>query len=138
MSAHRHPTTSQYPVEDHTGVVQVRSETIQQSHLPVLDTYRNFLTKPSIEVLLVLRALRTFEFAAYRNEKNAAPGEQEGQLDCGGRFIVFEVEHYHHERPHQGMDDAVMVNSKTASETPDDCEAPIKLVCKERLGGVLK
>ena len=33
-------------------------------HLPVLDTYRNFLAKPSIEGLLVLKAIRTFEFAA--------------------------------------------------------------------------
>ncbi|MBS0203888.1 MAG: hypothetical protein JSS49_13365 [Planctomycetes bacterium] len=32
--------------------------------LPVLDTYRNFLAKPSIEGLLVLKAIRTFEFAA--------------------------------------------------------------------------
>ena len=32
--------------------------------LPVLDTYRNFLANPPIEGLLVLKAIRTFEFAA--------------------------------------------------------------------------
>ena len=31
--------------------------------LPVLDTYRNFLANPPIEGLLVLKAIRTFEFA---------------------------------------------------------------------------
>lgn len=30
----------------------------------VLDTYRNFLANPPIEGLLVLKAIRTFEFAA--------------------------------------------------------------------------
>ena len=32
--------------------------------LPALDTYRNFLAKPPIEGLLLLKAIRTFEFAA--------------------------------------------------------------------------
>ena len=48
------------------------------------------------------------------------------------------VEHYHEERPHQAMENAVLVTSETVRGTPDDGEAPIKLVCKERLGGVLK
>lgn len=71
------------------------------------------------------------------------------QQEVLDRFIVFGechmdhlvsemVEHYHHERPHQGMENAVLVASKAASDTSDDGEAPIKLVCKERLGGVLK
>lgn len=41
-----------------------RIESICVLKLPVLDTYRNFLAKPSIEGLLVLKAIRTFEFAA--------------------------------------------------------------------------
>jgi hypothetical protein len=35
-----------------------------RTFLPVLDTYRNFLANPPIEGLLVLKAIRTFEFAA--------------------------------------------------------------------------
>ncbi len=48
------------------------------------------------------------------------------------------VEHYHHERPHQGMENAVLVASKAATGTSDDGQASSRLVCKERLGGVLK
>lgn len=40
------------------------ASTQNRNELPVLDTYRNFLAKPPIEGLLVLKAIRTFEFAA--------------------------------------------------------------------------
>ena len=32
--------------------------------IPAFDTYRNFLAKPPIEGLLVLKAIRTLKFAA--------------------------------------------------------------------------
>ena len=40
------------------------ASTQNRNELPVLDTYRNFLANPPIDGLLVLKAIRTFEFAA--------------------------------------------------------------------------
>ena len=51
--------------------------------LPVLDRYRNFLANPPIEGLLVLKAIRTFEFAAKLREKGAAPGEHPWTISPG-------------------------------------------------------
>jgi putative transposase len=46
------------------------------------------------------------------------------------------VEHYLTERPHQGIDNELITRHRTAelSDKPPDC----KILCHERLGGVLK
>ena len=68
------------------------------------------------------------------------------QLECLDHFIVFGeahldylvtqfVEHFHIERPHQGLDNKLVRPQKP----PDECiPSPQQIVCKERLGGLLK
>lgn len=64
--------------------------------------------------------------------------------ECLDRFIVFGqehlnhvcgeyVEHYHTERPHQARGNTLLVGSTVASRLPT---GPV--VCRERLGGVLR
>jgi transposase InsO family protein len=45
------------------------------------------------------------------------------------------VRHYHHERPHQGLD-----NKLITLATPPDEKIPLlqQIICHERLGGLLK
>jgi len=50
--------------------------------------------------------------------------------------------HYHEERPHQGVDNAVLQHCTAAKPKPNAANADIvrisELRCKERLGGLLK
>ena len=48
------------------------------------------------------------------------------------RSVSSHVEHYHLERPHQGLGNQVIDNSRLATNTDN------KVVCDERLGGLLK
>jgi len=49
-------------------------------------------------------------------------------------------EHYHQERPHQGLSNEVIGKGKTKqkSATPADTIRLSEIRCKERLGGLLK
>jgi putative transposase len=57
-------------------------------------------------------------------------------LDHFNYLISEYVEHYLTERPHQGIDNELIIGRRTAelSDKPPDC----KILCHERLGGVLK
>jgi putative transposase len=68
---------------------------------------------------------------------------QSVQQECLDRFIVFGqehldyilgeyLEHYHHERPHQAMGNLPLMRC------PNHSAASEKVVCQERLGGVLR
>ena len=68
---------------------------------------------------------------------------QSVQQECLDKFIVFGQEHldhilgeyvthYHYERPHQARGNLPLVRSR------EDSEAWAKVVCQERLGGVLR
>jgi putative transposase len=70
------------------------------------------------------------------------------QLECLDHFIVLGeahlnhlvgefVAHYHKERPHQGLDNKLIVPGRPP---PDDEAIPSlqQLICHERLGGLLK
>ncbi|MCA9102371.1 MAG: hypothetical protein KDA63_14515 [Planctomycetales bacterium] len=54
------------------------------------------------------------------------------------------MQHYHEERPHQGMDNDVLVAGAAPQENGDGKEPPPAVVpvsqiaCRERLSGVLK
>jgi putative transposase len=67
------------------------------------------------------------------------------QQECLDHFIAFGrrhldylckeyVEHYHTERPHQGL------NNELVIKPPEELlpEVPDELICNERLGGVLR
>ncbi len=95
---------------------------------------------------------------AYRSPNTNASVErfiQTLQQEALDYFIVFGqqhmdilvselVEHYHEERPHQGMDNDVLVAAEPATAKAKDKKPPPDVVpvsqiaCRERLGGVLK
>ncbi|MEZ6072239.1 MAG: integrase core domain-containing protein [Pirellulales bacterium] len=95
---------------------------------------------------------------AYRSPNTNAYVErflQTLQQEALDHFIVFGqqhldvivsefVQHYHEERPHQGMDNDVLVagetpSTKSADEDPPRDVVPVsQIACRERLGGVLK
>ena len=53
----------------------------------------------------------------------------EGSLDFANEQFL---EHYHKERPHQGLDNKLVLKLKPPSKPTGD------IVCDERLGGLLK
>ena len=95
---------------------------------------------------------------AYRSPNTNAYVErflQTLQQEALDHFIVFGqqhldvivgefVEHYHEERPHQGMGNDVLVTGETPSAKSEDEDPPLdvapvsQIACRERLGGVLK
>jgi putative transposase len=66
------------------------------------------------------------------------------QQECLDQFIIFGtghfdrvckeyLEHYHTERPHQAMENVPLIRSSLPAPSSDGM-----LVCRERLGGVLR
>ena len=68
------------------------------------------------------------------------------QVECMDHFLIFGekhfdylvkeyVEHYHTERPHQGLENKIVVTKATPPAPPDSKDT---LLCRTRLGGLLK
>ena len=72
--------------------------------------------------------------------------------ECLDRFVIFGAQHmnhlcqeyleyYHHERPHQSLDNETIIKPKSRGRPKDEPEVALplsELRCKERLGGLLK
>jgi putative transposase len=53
------------------------------------------------------------------------------------RYLLTEfLEHYHHERPHQGRDNSPLTGPVALPR--DDSPGPAEIACKKRLGGLLR
>lgn len=71
------------------------------------------------------------------------------QQECIDRFVIFGethldhvcqefLEHYHKERPHQGVENELVIKPKKAKSAAVESISLDEIRCSQRLGGLLK